>query len=73
MRLAIYKLKNANISTWGHSYDVTFIDSTTGTGSVVSTGSVSTPYRISPTPINIQFNNITVDSTKLFVSTNYTF
>ncbi len=69
MRLAIYKLKNANISTWGHSYAVTFIDSSTGTGSVVSTGSVSTPYRISPTPINIQFNNITVDSTKFFVST----
>ena len=71
LRIALYKLKNANISTWGHGYDITFIDSTTGTGSVVTTGSISTPYRISPTPINIQFNSITVDSTKFFVVTNY--
>ena len=71
LRLAIYRLKNANISTWGHGYTITFIDSTTGTGSVVTTGSISTPYRISPTPINIQFNNISVESSKFFVATNY--
>lgn len=71
LRLAIFRLKNANISTWGHGYSITFIDSTTGTGSVVTTGSISTPYRISPTPMNIQFNNISVDSSKFFVVTNY--
>ena len=73
LRLAIFKLKNANISTWGHHYEVTFLDSSTGTGSVVSSGKVTTPYRISPTPINIQFNNITVESQKFFVFNKYTF
>ena len=73
LRIAIYKLKNANISTWGHHYDITFLDSSTGTGSVVSTGQVSTPYRISPTPLNIQFNKITVASQKFFVLNRYRF
>lgn len=73
LRLAIYRLKNANISTWSHSYKVTFLDTSTGEGSVISSGVVKTPYRISPTPTNIQFNNIIVGSTKLFVKTNYTF
>lgn len=73
LRVAIYKLKNANISTWGHHYDITFLDSSTGTGSVVSTGQVSTPYRISPTPLNIQFNDITVASQKFFVLNRYQF
>ena len=30
LRLAVYRLKNANISTWAHSYEVTFLDTTTG-------------------------------------------
>ena len=34
---------------------------------------MKTPYRISPTPTNIQFTNIAVGSTKFFVKTNYTF
>ena len=72
LRLAIFKLKNANISSWGHNYGITFLDRSTGSGSVVASGDVSVPYRISPTPINIQFNNISVDSTKYFVKTNYT-
>ena len=73
LRLAIFKLKNANISSWGHNYGITFLDKSTGSGSVVASGTVSIPYSISPTPINIQFDSISIDNTKYFVRTNYTF
>ena len=71
LRIAIFKLKNADLSAIGHNYVATFIDSTTET--VVESGTITNPYRISPTPTNIQFTNITVDSSYLFVVTKYTF
>ena len=73
LRIGIYFLNNADLSTSGHSYIMTFIDSSSGTGIVLTTGSISAPLRISPPPINAQFDNITVENTMLFVATNYTF
>ena len=71
LRIAIFKLKNADLSAIGHNFVATFIDSTTET--VVESGTITNPYRISPTPTNIQFTGITVDSSYLFIVTKYTF
>ena len=73
LRIVIYTLKNPDMSAWAQYYKMTFLDTSTGEGSVVSTGTVRVPSRTSPTPTNIQFNKITVGSTKFFVRTNYTF
>ena len=72
LRIAIFKFKNAEISSQGHSYGIIFLDKSTGSGTVVASGTASVPYRSSQTPINIQFDNILVGSTKYFVKTNYT-
>lgn len=73
LRISIFRIKNSNISTTSQNYKFSFLDSSTGTGSVLSSGSVSFPLSISPPPGNLQINTIVTASNKLLVSNLYTF
>lgn len=73
LRFSFHKLKNPDLSSAYQSMDVTFIDESTGTGSVIASTNVHFPSRISGPPSNLQMNSISTASTKLLVSTDYTF
>lgn len=73
LRFSFYKLKNANISTTNITFKVSFLDSSTGSGNVLSSGSVSFPSSVSSPPSNLQINKIQTASHKLLVSNLYSF
>lgn len=73
LRFSFYKLKNANISTTSITFKVSFLDSSTGSGNVLSSGSVSFPSSVSTPPANLQINKISTASHKLLVNNLYSF
>lgn len=73
LRISFFRLKNANTSTTSQSFKVSFLDKSTGTGSILASGNVSFPIAISPPPANLQINKILTASPKLLVRNAYTF
>ena len=53
--------------------NITFLDESTGTGSVISSTNIVFPSRISGPPSNLQINSISTGSKKLLVTTPYVF
>jgi hypothetical protein len=73
LRLSFYRLKNANTSTTSRTFKISYLDTSTGAGTVLSSGSVSFPLSISSPPSNLQINKIQTASPKLLVRNLYTF
>ena len=73
LRFSFMKLKNPNLSSRQSKINVTFVDDSTGSGSVVASKETWFPSAISGPPLNIQINSIATGSQKLLVSTSYTF
>lgn len=73
LRLSFYRLKNANTSTTSRIFKVSFLDSSTGSGTVLTSGPVSFPLSVSSPPSNLQINKILTASSKLLVRNLYTF
>lgn len=73
LRVSFFRLKNSNTSTTSQSFKVSYLDKSTGTGSILASGSVSFPVAISPPPANLQINKILTASPKLLVRNLYTF
>lgn len=73
LRLSFFRLKNANTSTTSQSFKVSFLDRSTGTGSILASGNVNFPIAISSPPANLQINKIQTLSPKLLVRNAYTF
>ncbi len=73
LRFSFYRMKNSNTSTTKSTFNISFVDSSTGNGNILASGSVNFPFSISPPPINLQINKIITVSTKLLVRNLYTF
>lgn len=58
LRLGVYRLTNDDQPDPSVEYGITFLDSSKDTGVALASGTVTTPYQISPTPTNIQFDTI---------------
>ena len=72
LRFSFLKLKNPDLSSIFSTINVTFVDDSTGSGSVVASKNTSFASAISGPPLNIQINSIATSSQKLLVSTAYT-
>lgn len=72
LRLSFYRLKNSNVSVPTQDFKVSFLDTSSGTGIVLSSGTVSFPLSVSPPPANLQINKVLTVSPKLLVRNTYT-
>jgi hypothetical protein len=71
LRITFYRLKNSNVSVSSQTFKVSLIDSSSGTGIVLSSGNVTFPLSVSSPPANLQINKITTASSLLLVRNLY--
>lgn len=73
LRVTFYRFKNSNTSVINSTFKISFIDSSTGSGNILTSGNVNFPYSISNPPANLQINKILTASNKLLVRNLYSF
>ena len=71
LRLAVYFIKNANISSTSSQLNITFLDTSTSSGLVVQTGVARLSSTVSSPPSNLQINTIVPSSLKFLHRADY--